>query len=96
MRYFAPSLLVRNKWWKPRENVKVNDVVLIVDKNNPRGRWKMAQVVEVYPSEDERVRSLKLKAWDARWSKHVYFTRPITKICLLVTAAELVDSLESV
>lgn len=36
MRYFAPNLLPRNKWFRTRENVQVDDLVLEVDPNHKR------------------------------------------------------------
>lgn len=36
MRFFAPNLLPRNKWFRARENVEVDDLVLELDPNQKR------------------------------------------------------------
>lgn len=54
MLYFAPNLQSRSKWNKIRENVKVGDVVLSIDPDAPRSKWKMGIVNEVYPGSDLR------------------------------------------
>ena len=35
--------------------------VLLTDDNSPRNMWKLALVVETYPSDDNLVRSVKIK-----------------------------------
>ncbi|XP_034069817.1 uncharacterized protein LOC117544663 [Gymnodraco acuticeps] len=83
----------RPKWIKDRRNVKVNDVVILQDNTIPRGQWKLARVVEVYPGGDGRVRRLKLLISDStldvkgkRLAKPVYLERPIHKTVLLLEA----------
>ena len=59
-------------------NLKMNDVVLIVDNNLPRNLWQLGRVVEVHnSSQDGRVRSVKVK------TKSSVFERPIDKLVLL-------------
>ena len=41
MKYFAPNLLPRNKWYRVRENVQPGDLVLELDSSR-RNNWKMA------------------------------------------------------
>ena len=48
-----PSCAVRNSTRKGRQ-VKVGDVVLIVDYNSPRGKWDLALVKLIYPGADVR------------------------------------------
>ena len=43
MRYFAPNLLPGNKWFRTRENVQVDDLVLELDHNHKRSKWKLAR-----------------------------------------------------
>lgn len=83
MKYFAPSLLVRTKWHKKRENLEVGDLVLQVDVNHKRAEWKMALVDEVFPGSDGLVRKVKIKTPKGSYE------RPITKLCLIATRREL-------
>ena len=54
------TLQSRVKWNIIRENLKVDDIVLIVDEQCHRSHWKLARIIEVYLSADGLVRSVKL------------------------------------
>ena len=82
IKYFAPNLLPRNKWYKTRENIQVGDVVLELDQSRRRN-WKMAVVVNTYPGNDGLVRKVKIKTANGQ------FDRPIHKLCLIATKEEL-------
>ena len=36
---YLPTLQERKTWNEPKENLKVGDVVLLMDENFPRGQW---------------------------------------------------------
>jgi hypothetical protein len=42
-KYFTPTLLPRNKWYRARDNLQVGDIVLELG-GTPRRKWKMAVV----------------------------------------------------
>ena len=50
----------------------------------PRSQWKKAIVKEMHPGEDNLVRSVTI-----RDSNHNEYVRPIHKLCLIATRAEL-------
>lgn len=77
---YLPTLQARQKWQKPMRDIAIDDIVLMVEKDTPRGRWPLAIVVAVHPSEDGFVRSCTV-----RCGKSVY-DRPIHKLCLLEQA----------
>ena len=52
MRYFAPNLLPPNKWFRIREKVQVDDLVLELDPNHKRSKWKFAPAIDTYPGND--------------------------------------------
>ena len=78
-----------------RRNLRVGNVVLIADKNYPRGAWLLAPVVEVVTGRDGLVRSAKVKTTSTVGTRSrrkrkeetsvstVILTRPIAKLCLL-------------
>ena len=80
--HFVPNLQFRNKWTKRRENLSVGDVVLLIDKLLPRGRWRMGIVDNVYPGNDGLVRSVKVRTKDGSYD------RPVTKLTLLISKEE--------
>ena len=54
------NLQHRQKWSKDRRNARINDIVILQDDIVPRNQWKLANVTEVYPGQDGRVRRFKL------------------------------------
>ena len=77
LRHYLPLLQSRQKWHRIRDNIKVNDLVLVVDPNVPRGCWPLALVTEVMPGRDGLTRSVKLRA------KNKVMVRPLTKLVFL-------------
>ncbi len=74
---YLPMLQERQKWVRKRRNLKVNDLVLVVDKNTPRGRWLLGRCIKVFPGRDGRVRTAEVK------TKESTLVRPVAKLCLL-------------
>lgn len=88
---YIQSLQVRNKWVKPERNLGVGDIVVICDDNAPRNDWRLAKVVEVFPSADNLVRKVKVIMGDRQWDEngkrrkpYVCLERPVHKLVLLV------------
>ena len=79
---YLPSLQQRQKWQKPRRNVKVNDLVLMVDKRCSRGQWPMAVVEEVFADKDGIVRQVMVRAKGGKFKRHVH------ELCLIEEATE--------
>ena len=87
LKEYVPHLTERRKWTTDRRNVEVGDLVLIIEPNTPRGQWPLGQVLETYPDKrDNVVRVVRVKA--ANHPKP--FVRPVTKLCILTTAASKV------
>jgi Family of unknown function (DUF5641) len=74
---YVPSLQLRQKWTRTERNVKVGDVVIVIDENAPRNTWLLGRVVETFTGSDGLVRSAKVA------TKSSELVRPIHKLCLL-------------
>ena len=61
MKEYLPMLQERQKWIRERINLEVDDLVLVVDKNIPRGRWLLGRCMKVFPGRDGRVRTAEIK-----------------------------------
>ena len=61
MKEYLPSLMEKKKWGIPKENMKVGDLVVLVDNNYRCGEWPSARMVEVLPSSDGLVRAVRVK-----------------------------------
>ena len=79
---YLPLLQERQKWNRQRENLKVGDIVLLVDNTAPRNNWIMGRVVETQPDRYGRVRSVQLKT-----NTGVY-TRPVCKLVKMLECDE--------
>ena len=77
LREYVPALQQRQKWAREKGNLKVNDLVMLVDENSSRGRWLLGRVMKIFPGHDQRVRVGEVK------TKNSTLVRPISKLVLL-------------
>ncbi|XP_062713281.1 uncharacterized protein LOC134290226 [Aedes albopictus] len=78
---YLQMLQPRSKWIKPPVELKENQVVVIVDENQPPMRWPLARIHELHPGRDGVVRVVTLQTGSGR------LTRPVAKICVLPVLA---------
>ena len=90
---YAPTLVRQCKWKSVQDNLKVGDVVLVLDQNVLKGEYRIAKVVGVTPGRDGHVRSASLayKRFRSGEKLHVYkggsdvhITRAIQRLVRLV------------
>jgi hypothetical protein len=81
-REFLQCLMRRSKWTQKKRQLKVNDVIMMVDDNLPRGKWNLARIVEVLPGKDGVVRNVRLQ------TKSGTYKRSAQKCCLLLEEEE--------
>ena len=80
IREYLPTLQKKGKWRLKERQVKIGDLVLMVDYEIPRGKWKLARVEEVYPGKDGVVRNVLVKTQSGRYK------RSVQKLCVLIEA----------
>ena len=78
---YLPTLMKRAKWNGEERDLKIGDVVLIVDGNLPRGKWIMGIVKEVQANQDSRVRRATVKTPTGE------LERPVAKLGVLEEAS---------
>ncbi|XP_071809700.1 uncharacterized protein [Asterias amurensis] len=76
---YLPLLQERQKWLKPRRNVSIGDIVLLID-NAPRGSWALGRVVSTKEDSKGLVRMVKVKTATS------LMERPVQKLCLILEA----------
>ena len=86
IRYYAPTLVARDKWFHSRENLAVGDLCIILDPQHPRAQWKLALIEELIPSADGRIRKVIIRTSTG------FYERPIHKLCLIATKDQLVQT----
>ncbi len=74
---YLPQLRLRTKWTQTKRNLAEGDIVLVTDHMLSRNEWPLGKVIKVYPGEDGRVRTIKVR------SRGNELIRPIAKVCLL-------------
>ena len=60
-----------------RDNIKIGDLVLMVDENRPRAQYPLALVSDVKKGRDNLVRSVSLR------SRGKTYVRPVSKVIFL-------------
>ncbi|XP_071085478.1 uncharacterized protein [Haliotis cracherodii] len=82
LKEYLPGLQLRQKWLQSTVNLKVGDIVLLVNENSPRCVWPLARITNVFPGNDGLVRSIEVKTKDS------VLIRPISKVCLLESVSD--------
>ena len=78
---YLPTMISRAKWRKTERNHAVGDLVLVLEDNLPRNKWKMGRISRVYPDKKEIVRSADVEVYVGDKVKEYH--KPIVKLCLL-------------
>lgn len=76
-REYLPSLCISHKWNSEQPNLKVGDIVVIVDHSAPRGYWPLGRVLDLDLGRDNRVRAVTLR------TKNGSLVRPASQVCLV-------------
>lgn len=80
-REYLPTLQERQKWLHHKRNLVSGDLVLIVDQDQPRGRWPIGLIKETYPDSQGCVRHVVVHTANQKCLR-----RDVRKICLLEKA----------
>lgn len=70
----------RVKWYKPKENLKPGDMVIILAENAPPSAWPLGRVMQVQQGQDGYVRTATIRTQSST------LDRPIQKLCVLPSA----------
>ena len=74
MREYLPQIGSRPKCFFPTGNIRVGDVVVVIDPNAARRDWKVGRIVQTYPGPDGLVRVVDVQVKDK------VLKRPITRL----------------
>lgn len=74
---YLHTLQQRRKWQQPSDNIRVGDMVLLLEDNLPPAKWAIGRVCEVHPGDDGRVRVVTLR------TKGSIFKRSVVKLARL-------------
>jgi hypothetical protein len=74
LKEYLPTLNTRKKWTDMVEDLKDGDIVLVLDKDLPRGKWPLGRIVATYPGKDGHTRVAKVQLGEKA------LVRPIHKL----------------
>ncbi|KAH3693016.1 hypothetical protein DPMN_193353 [Dreissena polymorpha] len=77
LREIIPILGRRKKWHVQSRDMQVDDIVLVIEPDKPRGQWSLGRVTRIYPGTDGHTRVV-----DVFMNKST-LRRPISRLCLL-------------
>ena len=55
---WLPSIGRRNKWTQKEQNIKLDEIVLVVWPDTQRGKWPLGRIVETIKGTDGNVRKV--------------------------------------
>ena len=79
---YLQLLQQRRKWTDSKDNLQIDDVVLLRDKEAHRNNWSMGVVNRTFPSDDGKVRKIEVRT--SRGGQLVHYVWPIMEVVLLV------------
>ena len=88
--YFA-SLIVRKKWHHEQRDVAMHDIVIIHEKDLPRGQWKIGEIAKTFHGIDNKVRHVTVRYKSPNSSSYTEVERPIQKLDVLLPVEERLD-----
>ena len=74
------TLIKRQKWFHKKRNVRLGDIVLVLDDNSARGQWPIGRIVELCPDRHGLVRSVMIKTKDVE--AVIFQTLPLPHLSL--------------
>ena len=63
---YLSSIIQRQKWNTPEQNLKIGDIVMLVEADKPRNQWKVISVDQVFPGNYGLVRNVAIRLGYAR------------------------------
>ena len=83
VREYLTLLQNRRKWASEQRNLRVDDVVLLVDRQTPRDQWPLGVITRVIEGEDHLVRRVIIKT-----AKSTALERHVAHVVLLEAAPD--------
>jgi len=77
MREWLPGQNAPLKWNEVKKDLKAGDVVLVISPDQPRARWPLGRIIEIYTGQDQHVRVAKVQVGQNS------YLRPISKLVSL-------------
>ncbi|CAJ1066524.1 uncharacterized protein LOC115541003 [Xyrichtys novacula] len=63
---YVTNIAIRQRWFNPKRNLQIGDVVMMKDDDLPRNEWRLGKVLETVVDRDGLVRRVKICLGDGR------------------------------
>ncbi|XP_053375012.1 uncharacterized protein LOC128547190 [Mercenaria mercenaria] len=88
---YLQKLQQRKKWTVVQRELRVGDVVLLIEDDCQRNNWPMGVITELYPSQDGHVRKVMVKVNRTGDSEPRSYVRPVTKLITLLECEDKIS-----
>ena len=95
LKWYFPTLLIRQKWHSDRRNVAIDDICVLKDSNAYRGEWRLCRVTNVFPDGNGKVRNVEVMVKPRQSgvgpyipTKPIKLTRHVCNLIVIVPANE--------
>lgn len=79
---YLHTLQQRRKWQQRERNLRVGDLVLVLDDNQPPSKWAIGRIIDTHPGNDNQIRVVTIRTINGTYK------RSIVKVARLPTADE--------
>lgn len=74
---YLHTLQQRRKWQQRERNLRIGDLVLVLDDNQPPTKWAIGRIIDTHPGNDHQVRVVTIR------TKNATYKRSIVKVARL-------------
>ncbi|XP_063993399.1 uncharacterized protein LOC135171041 [Diachasmimorpha longicaudata] len=74
---YLSELNIRHKWTSGHHDINIGAMVLLRDDNLPPLKWRMGRVIEVYPSDDNIIRKVRVRTSTGKVLRNVRSLAPL-------------------
>ncbi|XP_044588714.1 uncharacterized protein LOC123267892 [Cotesia glomerata] len=74
---YLHELQTRQKWHSSQGEITVNQVVLLMDKNQPCMRWQLGVVVDIHPGDDDITRVASIRTAQGIYKRNITLLCPL-------------------
>ena len=85
---YLPNLIIQPKWHVEKRNIKVGDIVIIMEKHMPRGWWKLGKVVSVEPGIDNKVHRISIAYNRENSNTFITIDRRVQRVVVILPVEE--------
>ena len=80
MKEWLPNLNATKKWKEEKKDLKVGDLVLVIESNTTRGSWPLGRITEIFPGKDGHVRVVNVQIGNKTYRRPIHVLCPLDSV----------------